>query len=73
MATGVKEGSEGAKKEVKEAMIQVTTQPVGLFAYCCKFVHHFLAEEGPLASIYDINHTVNLVGQCCTLPKHGIA
>lgn len=56
---------------MKEAMIRVPTQPVGLFSYYRKFVHHFLAEEGHLAGVYDINHTVNLVGQRRMLPKPG--
>lgn len=54
-----------------EAMTGVLTQPVGLFPYCRKFVHHFLAEEGCLASIYDINHTMNFVGQRRMLPEAG--
>lgn len=51
--------------------VNVPTQQVGLFPYCRKFVHHFLAEEGRLTSVYNVNHTVNLVGQSGILPKPG--
>lgn len=51
------------------AMTHVLTQQVGLFPYCRKFVHHFLAEQRRLTCVDDINHTVNLVGQSRILPE----
>lgn len=59
------------QSQVTGRAIHVPTQQVGLFPYCRKFVHHFLAEEGRLTRVYNVNHAVNLVGQSRILPKPG--
>ncbi len=44
-------------------IIIMLTQQIGLFSYSSELVQHVFGEEGDLAGVNHINHTVNLVVQ----------